>query len=593
MFNRFYGALSLTGDQLNLRSNNDHRGSYRAVSTERGFVISIDPRTEKLEQSSGLAQLRGVIVALSGWAKSPSESKHLTAYQAAASYFESGLKFTTNLLGDFSIVVWDERIRRLTLMTDPLASQQIYYAMNRGCFYFASSVAQILHLDPSIANNLDHGFIGELLTGQIIDYEATIYSGIRRLPFGSRLQLANGKLSTERYFEPRRAPAIRLKHYSEYVEALRSLLQTSITDRLTSGPQPAFELSGGVDSSTIVAIAAEQLRALGTTSSKPTTFSVSFPKLECDESSQVELFQSYLPTDHHTVLAPAFGLDFYLERSRSTLDLPDYPPATAAVVLRDAASKAGFKTLLTGCGADELFGPTANGREHNFWFDSLKAILPQSGLNYLRRLSRGTPPIPHWIAKPFAKQIALSERLHRLPFTLYNLPNFQRERIDATFFGWAAYHYAMEHRLSSDFELFSMHPYRDRRVVEFVLGAPRELFLDSLAPKQILRDAGINTVPNQIRNRTEKPDYASFFHRELLRLAPPLLQQRPLFVERMGWVESTGLSQLIAQALSPDTPFSEAHRSSLLPLWQIISFGIWDLARSEAKQVVGSMQTGS
>lgn len=169
-----------------------------------------------------------------------------------------------HLRGDVSFVVWDEARGRAFFATDRFAMRPLYFALLRDGGIAISNTLGAIRRVPDVTTGLDELAVADfLLFGMGMEAEGTIFSGIRRLPGAhcGRWSAAEG-LRTRRYWTLAPEPELRLRDGREYVEAFRELLGDAIRDRLRGAPV-AVEMSGGLDSPLLAAVAKRVLEAAG------------------------------------------------------------------------------------------------------------------------------------------------------------------------------------------------------------------------------------------------------------------------------------------------------------------------------------------
>jgi len=160
------------------------------------------------------------------------------------------------VIGDFSFVLWDANEATLWCARDFAGPRPFYYA-HVGNIFCCSNTLDILRLVPEISGELDEAFLGDFfLDGWNVEMERTAFRDIRRLQAGHLLRLAGENLEVRRFRKLPVDEAIRLKRSEEYVEAYLDILKPAVKDRLPEGAA-ALYLSGGLDSSTVCALAAQ------------------------------------------------------------------------------------------------------------------------------------------------------------------------------------------------------------------------------------------------------------------------------------------------------------------------------------------------
>jgi asparagine synthase (glutamine-hydrolysing) len=210
-------------------------------------------------------------------------------------YEDLGSGCLSRLQGMFSFALWDERRRRLFIARDRLGKKPLYYCLDRGVLSFASELQALLQ-SPEVPRDIDYEAIDAYLTYGYIPAPLSAFRSIRKLPPAHSLTFEDGKLSIDSYWRldfSRKQP---FSDPAELDERIRDSLRRAVGKRLASDvPLGAF-LSGGIDSSAVVAAMAEQ-------SSKPVkTFSIGFADEDFNELPRAREVAERFSTDHHELV---------------------------------------------------------------------------------------------------------------------------------------------------------------------------------------------------------------------------------------------------------------------------------------------------
>ena len=168
------------------------------------------------------------------------------------------------LLGDYAFAVWDRRARTLFCARDHIGARPFYYAETARGFVFASAVEAVLAA-PGVDDRLDEATVATwLMRRNLLTNTRTFFAQVRKLPPGHALEVsAAAPPRLSRHWRPERAPRVRRASDDAYAEELLDLCARAVRDRLR-GPDPVgAHLSGGLDSSTVVVLAARELRRAG------------------------------------------------------------------------------------------------------------------------------------------------------------------------------------------------------------------------------------------------------------------------------------------------------------------------------------------
>lgn len=208
----------------------------------------------------------------------------------AHAYEEYGVDCVNHLRGMFAFAVWDARAKRLLLARDRLGKKPLVYAEIGPTLCFASEFQALLQL-PEISCDLDLGALGDYLAYGYVPAPASIYRAVRKLAPGHRLVWEGGQARVERYWSLEYAPKLRLTEEDALVELERRLTE-AIRLRLVADVSVGALLSGGVDSSTVVALMARL------SPGRVKTFSVGFEDAAYDELVHARRVAKRCGTDH-------------------------------------------------------------------------------------------------------------------------------------------------------------------------------------------------------------------------------------------------------------------------------------------------------
>ncbi len=207
-------------------------------------------------------------------------------------YEEWGADCPKHLRGMFAFAIWDERKQELFLARDRVGKKPLLYSKTAGAFVFGSEFSALL-LHPAVGREVDRGAIHDYLSFMCVPAPLTAYRDIRKLEPGHSLTLKrDGELKIERYWEPDFSKKLKVTE-EEAGERALALLRDAVRVRLMSEvPLGAF-LSGGVDSSAVVALMAEE-------SSGPVkTFSIGFDEQDFSELHHARRVAEHVGADHH------------------------------------------------------------------------------------------------------------------------------------------------------------------------------------------------------------------------------------------------------------------------------------------------------
>jgi asparagine synthase (glutamine-hydrolysing) len=445
-------------------------------------------------------------------------------------YEDLGLDCFEHLNGMFAIAIWDSLRNRLVLARDRLGKKPLYYTVQNGRLLFASELKSLLQV-PGIQKQMDPGAVDLYLTYQYIPHPHSIYQGIHKLPPGHFAVFENGQVRVESFWKVDWSKEISIDQATAS-QKLKELLLDSIRIRLRSDvPLGAF-LSGGIDSSLVVAIAQQQLQT------PIRTFSIGFSESDFDETRYAKMVADHVGTKHERFEVNASGMDI-VDRLVDQYDEPFSDSSAVPTWYLCELTRQHVTVALSGDGGDELFGGYERYRALE-WSGRLQSWLPVSWLNQswlikrlpdsnarrslLRRVRRfcealGQPPVErymNWI-QIFGEASRLD--LYQESF-IQQLPD--RNPVDFLRNAWnkagkrdllscasvADLQTYMPCDLMTKVDIASMahslearQPMLDYRLVEWAASLPSHLKLKGTRGKKLLMDTYHDLLPNEIWHR--------------------------------------------------------------------------------------------
>ena len=310
-------------------------------------------------------------------------------------YEEVGVDLFKRLRGMFAIAIWDTRRSRLILCRDRLGKKPLYIAQEPGRLLFASEIKAILE-DETLSKELNFSALNEYLALGYVPAPLTLFKGIEKVLPGHYVVCERGQVSTRRYWEIDTSTVDDLPE-EEWVERVREKLFESVRIRLVSDvPLGAF-LSGGIDSSAVVAAMAK------VTDQPVKTYAIGFEGEDSfyNELPYAKTVARAFGTDHHEIIVRPDVADL-LPKLIWHLDEPIADSAFITTFLVSRLAAQSVKVILSGVGGDELFGGyrrylgDAFGRYYRLlpeaarlrWFPALLAKLPRDRHSSWKNLFR-------------------------------------------------------------------------------------------------------------------------------------------------------------------------------------------------------------
>ena len=467
-------------------------------------------------------------------------------------YREYGDEFVRHLNGQFAIALWDRNRQRLVLARDRVGIRPLFYAWDRGRLLFAS---EIKALAPALSQGLrlDVRGLAQTFTFWAPIEGQTVFQGIHSLPAGHILTVEGGKHTLSRYwdwdFAPARSPT-RLS-FADAATELRTLLIDAVRLQLRSDVPVGAYLSGGLDSSGLVSL------IRGHTSNSLRTFSVAFDDAEFDESDHQLQMVRHLGTEHTTIRCTREDIGAQFPRLIWHCETPVLRTAPVPLMLLSGLVRQnGYKVVLTGEGADEVFGGYdlfKEGQIRRFWarqphsswrpalFEKLYPYLRHSpvksaayassffgqklteldhpGYAHLGRWAT-TARLLNFLSADMREALAdvdpEQELVATLPGSFPKWSGLSRDQYVEAKVLLSGYLLSSQgDRVAMANSVEGRVPYLDHRVIEFTGALPARYKLRGLGEKAVLKAALEGLVPDSIRNRVKQPyrapDAPSFF----------------------------------------------------------------------------------
>lgn len=294
------------------------------------------------------------------------------------------------LVGMFALALWDREERSLVLARDQLGIKPLFWGRFGGLVLFGSEL-KALRAHPGWAPAIDRNAVAAFLRHNYVPAPHTVYDGIRKLEPGTLATLKpGGEPVVERYWDLDRVAAEGLGEPftgsdAEAEEALHALLLDAVGRQMVSDvPLGAF-LSGGIDSSTVVALM--QARATGPVR----TFSIGFREEGYDESKHAAAVARHLGTDHTELTVTPDEAREVIPRLPHIYDEPFADSSQIPTCLLSALTRRHVTVALSGDGGDELFGGYSRyALAERIWAKT--RLLPRPARHLLAAAVEGVPP---------------------------------------------------------------------------------------------------------------------------------------------------------------------------------------------------------
>ena len=415
----------------------------------------------------------------------------------------------SELVGPFTMAVIDSERRWLTCGRDALGDRALYYHASPSRLVIASEVAALLQ-HPDISADHDEQSVARFFAAQAPRLGATFFRDVREVPPGHRLIFENGRLHVSRYWNPADLEPVRYANDVEYVEHFRWLLTESVRCRLRSDVPPPVLMSGGLDSTSVAALAARELDLDGQRSS---CVSWVFDRVPgADERAFIEPMVERFGLQSHQIVGDD---EWPLRDVQSWPVHADAPWQGLYCRLQNkayaVARRAGASALLTGEFGDHLFldpgywlrDLLVEKRWRDGWTELRKELgdRPVSALFRAGRARSALSRVLGWRGRTRARNWLTARGRELVESTMEHEP--MGGRVTSLLDPRAAQAASLEVANASRAGVEIRRPFRDRRLIEWMLSIPAHLLYRPGWTKWILRQAMVGILPERVRCRRQ------------------------------------------------------------------------------------------
>jgi asparagine synthase (glutamine-hydrolysing) len=523
-------------------------------------------------------------------------------------YEQWGIECLHRFIGMFAFAIWDQRKRALFLVRDRLGEKPLYYWSNGTDFAFGSEMKALLAL-PSVPRQLNLQALQSYLLYEYVPSPESIFLGIQKLPAGHWLEIpldgsATGLQTTEwrprQYWDMRfQTTETRPRPLDDYAHELRTLLKAAVSRCLISDVPLGLFLSGGLDSSSILALMTE------VSTERPKTFSIGFEEKTFNELDYAQIAARHFGSEHHfEILRP--DTNEILQTIADILDEPFADASALPTYLVSRMARQHVTVALSGDAGDELFAgydwyraqrfaaltidqaPVAVRQRIGALASSIPPTTRKKGLNDITRRFLEAAALPAKMQHTRWQTFWLDDELARLltiPQSEYLTipdPQFlalfaasgsanaldQQQYVDLKRYLPDDILFKVD-RMSMAVSLETRGPLMDYTIAEFVARLPPALRLHGLSTKYLLRRAMGDVLPQQILHRPKlgfNIPYKNWLRHELRGLLRDALS--PTCLRQQGLFHPEYVQKLICE-------HEEGVRDHAHKLWQLLIFQLW------------------
>lgn len=516
-------------------------------------------------------------------------------------YEELGVECVKHLRGMFAFAIWDKKNERLFLARDRLGKKPLNYAFRNGNLIFSSEIGPILE-DPSISRSVKIESLHNYLSYLYVPYPETMFEGINKLAPAHILVWEKGEIKIEKYWSLSYAKKIKIPQ-EEYCQRILDLFTDAIKSRLISDVPLGVFLSGGIDSSAVVALMSKVLN-------RPVkTFSIGFNEASFNELRYARIVAKAFSTEHKEYVVTPKALDIlpklirhFGEPFADSSSIPEY-------YLSELARK-DVTVALSGDAGDELFAGY-----DRYAANKLAGYYSLFPRLFRNRISRFLEKFPESTAKkgiikrikrftnagdlPKEKRYAawvsvfdnmlkgkiysprMRERLGNIDSCDYILDAYSKsdaaDFIDSTLFVDTMTY--LPNDLLVKVDIVSManslevrSPFLDHKLVEFAAQIPSSLKLKGLTTKYILKQALRKLLPKEIIQRRKEGfgvPVSRWFQNEIRDYTYNLLLSKPS-IER-GYFRPEAIKEMLNEHASGKIDHGQR-------IWVLLNFELWHQA---------------
>ena len=591
---RHPGVLALMGEALLHRGPDGHAEFARpeaAIGTERLRIIDLHERADQPFESPDSqvwlecnGEIYNAAEIRARYPDYPYRSKS-DVETILPLYLDRGVAAIPELDGMFGLAIWDARTRTLILARDRAGEKPLFYAKPRGEVIFASEL-QCLLQHPDISRELDPVAIGEYLRLGYIPEPRTPFRDVRRIEAGTFVRFHRDDAETVCYWD---AASFRIERIParDAVAETQRLIERAVEKQVMSDVPVGVFTSGGLDSSILATLAAKFIGI-----DKVHTYSAAFAEQSYDESPVAEELAKRIQTRYVPVRTDADTLMEALQAVIRGVAEPLADPAILPTFLLARAARQHVKVILSGEGADELFGgyPTYLGHKLAPIYDALPSFVRAILRRAVQRVPSSTKKVTlefllkrfvsdaekSWIERHLAWfGTGLSPDVYKPGIELPDLPvpSNGDPLAGAMLLDYRSY---LRDNLLVKVDRATMlssvearAPFLDRDVTRFALSLPPDLRIRRLETKWVLKKAAERWLPKDViyrRKRGLSVPIASWINEGLRSEVDRLLA--PERLRAQGLLDEQHVSNLLS-----------AHRSSQAnnakPLWALVVLQYW------------------
>ena len=516
----------------------------------------------------------------------------------ALAYREWGTEVFERLVGVYAVAVWDVYDERFLCARGPAGMRELYYSTAGERVVVGSDPSTVLAA-PGVPNEIDEGALGEFLVGELGSESETVYTAVEAVAPGTYVCFSGGEPSVTRFWDPASIERIPTTDPETLAEELATRLEDAIAARLRARDPPHVLLSGGLDSTTVAALAVdrvpggEDLRAVSMQFEHPERLDnewIDGPERYRAERRRVEAFADEygIPVEYYALddAATSLSVEAYADPRIETPALMAIEEAKRDVY--ELIAGEGGRIALTGelgnlfdgvrfsyydllgegnirrALSDVLADPVPT-RQLLTWFVLIPAVPRLGGLLF----DRGGRTLPSWLDDGFVDRVDLRDRLRADEDGV----NFDRLAMQHTYDDFyradQLLYYGQDRRRALAAGVEPRHPFADRRVLEFLFALPSGVRLHRGTSKYFFRYLVDELLPEPVCDQSAAFRFDPLVHRGF-----------SVYASRLESLVTDG--ELVERGIVDPEEAGHIYRAYLdgelfenVDLWRIVATELW------------------
>jgi asparagine synthase (glutamine-hydrolysing) len=543
---------------------------------------------ESLEETQPLTnEDESLVLVMDGWlsnweelraellAKSVRLRNRADAELVLRAYEVWGAKCLAHFDGDFALVIWDARRREVFCTRDRVGNKPFNYYWDGKTFIFSSELHPILAV-PGVPENLNEGMVAEFLAAEWVSRDETFWKGILRLCSAHQMVVSQSGLRIEEYWSPDLWNTLPYAKEEEFVCHYRDLLIDTVRRMSRTHAPLACEVSGGLDSSALFAVADDLIRQGRLPAPDLEGYTSAFDDdSDANELSYCRAVAQHVGRPVREIAPSRMSLEWYREQGRHYRNFPSFPNGAVGLGIRAAARDSGSQALMVGVGGDQWLGGSLT-----YYADALAGLNWSEIVGCMKHDSRNVglamslwwlirygfyPLLPDvvregirwalirdrqqgidtraWLSPrlkaALREQLDKNNKLSGLKMNRFS----QREHMLTLSSAFQMHALELEERMASGVGIELRRPYSCREMVQFTFSTPEWLRRRGRINRYLHRAALKGLLPENVRQRQNKAKFSITYVWYLSQLQE--LFGHKLIGRYDAWVDAEYFSRLV------------------------------------------------